>query len=128
MTNAPTSRKTHVIRILGTNKKKEILSHIWADVERIDESTSRDKADRVRQKLIRKFRWRDDPADPDEYLDPELEEQFPDLFKRKTVLVKVCSPDEKDLNDPEEWIPIRAIKRIRSKRNSQKNNTKQQQY
>src|SRR4051812_854538 len=109
MTNAPPSRKTHVTRILGTNKKKEILPNIWADVERIDESTSRDKKDGVRQKLKRKFKWRDDPAVPETYLDPDIEADIQDQLKRKTVLVKICSPDEKDLNDPEEWIPIRAI-------------------
>ena len=36
MTNAPDSRQTHVVRIVGTNKDGDVLQDIWADVERID--------------------------------------------------------------------------------------------
>src|SRR4051812_26521229 len=128
-TNAPKGRKTHVTRIFGTNDDGDILSDMWADVERIDESQHRDTESGIRQKLKRKLRWRDDPSDPAEYLDPDIEDQLPpDTLSRKTVLVKVCDPNEEDLNKPLEWIPIRAIKRIKSKNNSKKNNTMQQQY
>lgn len=129
-TKAPKSRKTHVTRIFGTNKKKEVLQDIWADVERIDESRFTGNTRGFgRQGLKRKFRWRDDPKDTGEYLDPDLESAAPPgSRKRVTELVKVCSPDEKDLNNPVEWIPIRRIKRIRSRANSQKNNTRQAQF
>lgn len=128
MTNAPKSRKTHVVRIYGTNKKKEILHEMYADVERIDKSESRDKVNGVRQGMVRRFEWRDDPQKND-YLDPDTEDEISDQLKRKTELVKLCDPTTTtDFSDPEEWIPIRRIKKIRSRRNSQKNNVKQQQY
>lgn len=130
-TNAPKSRKTHVTRIFGTNKKKEILSDMWADVERIDDSRSKDKLQGVRQTLRRKLKWRDDPKDTENYLDPDLEDELPpgdERKTRKTVLVKVCDPETtEDFKDPEEWIPIRKIKRVRSKASSQHNNVRQTQ-
>jgi hypothetical protein len=129
-TNAPKSRRTHVTRIFGTNKKKEINHDIWVDVERIDKSESRDKIRGTRQKLIRRLKWRDDPKNTEDYLDPDVEQELIDSgfkFKRVTKLLKVCDPESTDINDPDEWVPIRVIKRIRSRTNSQKNDATQTQ-
>jgi hypothetical protein len=107
MTNAPPTRKTHVIRILGTNKNGDVLSDIWADVERIDEArTVYQTADVNWQGSVRRLKWQDDP-DSDSFA--------PDGPRsRKTRIVKVCSPDEPNQDDPSEWIPIPVIDRMRS--------------
>lgn len=112
MTNAPIGRRTHVIRILGTNKAGEILQDIWADVERIDKFliTSQAPGETVRghnwQEVTIKLRWMDDPDDPDNY----AEDGNPN---REHEIIKVCDPSEEDLSDPEEWIPVPAIKRFK---------------
>lgn len=110
MTNAPESRKTHVTRIVGTNKAGDVLQDIWADVERIDFAKSATQtAEGFWQGLQRKFRWMDDPDNGDEY-----EEEGPP--SRKTEIVKVCDVEAEDNpDDPEEWIPIRAIKSLRAR-------------
>jgi len=107
MTNAPESRKTHVIRILGTNKAGDILPDIWADVERIDEAkTVHETAETSFQGTVKRLKWSDDP-DKDDY--------NPDgTPSRKLTIVKVCSPDEPDQSDPEQWIPIPVIDKRRS--------------
>jgi hypothetical protein len=105
MTNAPENRKTHVIRIVGTNRDGDVLQDMWADVERIDQAKNV-MSDENYQGMVRKFRWCDDP-NGDEY-EPDGNPA------RKEVIVKVCDPSEDDLNDPEEWIPIPAIKYLRS--------------
>lgn len=107
MTNAPQTRKTHVIRILGTNKAGDILQDIWADVERIDvakEVTS----DGNHQGTERKIKWFDDPDGNVYYPD--------DTHPTRTLeLVKVFDPENTDdFSDPEEWIPIYRIKRKKS--------------
>jgi len=107
VTNAPHSRQTHVVRIVGTNKNGDVLQDIWADVERMDiAKNTTQSTDGYWQGLQRKFRWSDDP-DADGY----NEEGTP---SRSTVIVKVCSPDETDVNDPEVWIPIRVIKSLKA--------------
>lgn len=109
-TNKPESRRTHITRIFGTNRDGEILTHIWADVERIDWMQYRASGDGDRDGQYvgtgRKLRWGDDPSGDD--YDPE------DLSSRKKVVVKVCDPNSDDIDNPDEWIPIRAIRRMQS--------------
>jgi hypothetical protein len=108
-TNKPPSRKTHISRIFGTNKKGERLDDIYADVERIDSAESamqvppRDQWQAVKRKLL----WCDDP-DQDNY-DPKGNPS------RKTEVLKVCDPETtSDVNDPDEWIPWRVIKQVKA--------------
>ncbi len=108
MTNAPESRKTHVIRIFGTNEAGERLEDIWADVERWDHAKTviagQDKGQWNGHVL--KFKWLDDPRSDDYNPDGNP--------ARKTEIVKVCDPsNEDDLDNPEEWIPIPAIVHMR---------------
>lgn len=107
MTGAPNTRKTHIVRIPFTNKAGEILQDQWIDIERID--VMKDVvpgADNNYQGLVRRFRWMDDP-NSDDY-DPNGNPS------RTTELVKVCSPDEDDVNDPEEWAPVYVIKQLKT--------------
>jgi hypothetical protein len=107
MTNAPANRKTHIIRILGTNKNGDVLPDIWLDIERIDEAkTVFQSAETNWQGSVRRLKWLDDP-DSDNF-----EEDGPK--SRKSRIIKVCSPDEPDQSDPEEWIPVRVIDKMRS--------------
>lgn len=109
MTNAPATRKTHVIRILGTNKDDDILPDMWADVERIDLAKSTTQTANVNwQGVVQRLKWQDDPDGGDYNPDGNA--------GRKTIIVKVCSPDEPNQDDPEEWIPIPVIRgwRLRS--------------
>lgn len=108
MTDAPETRKTHITRLLGTNKNGDVLQHIWVDLERIEATKSATKdADGFWQGVQRKFLWSDDPDNGDEY----SEEGTP---SRNTDVVKVCSPDEEDVNNPEEFVKIRVIKSLKS--------------
>lgn len=106
MTNAPTTRKTHVIRICGTNKNGDVLQDMWADVERIDVGKSTTQTRRGGwQGHQRRHRWHDDP-NADDYL--------PDGNPaRKTRIVKVCDPSD-NVDDPSEWIPIPVIKSMKA--------------
>lgn len=108
MTNAPSTRQTHVIRIAGTNKNGDVLQDIWADVERIDiQKSVTQTLDNNWQGHQRKHLWMDDP-DADNYIDDNGNPA------RVTEIVKVCSPDETNIDDPELWIPIRVIKSMKS--------------
>lgn len=109
-TNAPPTRKTHISRIFGTNKRGERLSDIWADVERIDVAKSKIQIPGTTwsQGYQRKIRWSDDPRADDYNADGTP--------SRKFEIIKVCDPEtEEDVNDPEEWIPLRVIKSLRSR-------------
>lgn len=122
-------RKVHITRIFGTNKDKEVIHDIWADVERWDNFTrhtqdSTSTFNRLRlqhhfQKLLAKFKWRDDPTQSN-YRAEDNEDENEDGTARGTLVLKVCSPDEENFDDPEEWIPIRVIHRVRMKE-TQKN-------
>jgi hypothetical protein len=106
--------KVHITRILGTNKAGDILPDIWADVERIEALTIATQYKWVRRlEVTLKFRWRDDPDDTETYRAEDDRSENEDLTAAETVTLKVCSPDEADLNDPEEWIPVRVLKRLR---------------
>jgi len=109
LTDAPISRKTHITRLVGTNKNGDVLQDIWVDLERIEIAKSRTQTpDGVSQGLQRKFLWADDPDDGDTY-----NEDGPP--SRITTIVKVCDVEnEVDPNDPEEWIPVRAIKALKA--------------
>ncbi len=114
MTNAPISRKTHVIRILGTNAAGEVLSDMWADVERWDTAKAvlAGDIDSFEGHQF-KFKWCDDPTNDDYNPDGNP--------SRLTRIVKVCDPTtEDDIDNPEEWIPIPAI--VHAKLAGSKNN------
>ncbi len=107
MTNAPETRKTHVTRLIGTNKSGEVLQDMWIDVERIDIAKSTTQfIENDWQGHQRKFRWADDPLSDD--YDPSGNPA------REERIIKVCSPDEANVDDPEEWIPVRAIKSLKA--------------
>ncbi|UWU73038.1 hypothetical protein N2603_23325 [Bradyrhizobium huanghuaihaiense] len=108
MTDRPPSRKTHITRVYGTNKKGEILPDMYADVERMDVIKSRTQTTEAQsQGVVRRLRWCDDPT-KDDY-DPKGNKN------RKTEVLKVCDPEAtEDVNDPDEWIPIRVIKSVKS--------------
>ena len=115
VTNAPDSRKTHVIRIVGTNKNGDVLQDIWADVERFEVAKS---ATQSTDGLTngswlgnqRKLQWQDDPTANDYLPDGNAARNPSD-----DDIIKVCSPDEADVNDPEKWIPVRRIRSLKSK-------------
>ncbi|MBP1297469.1 hypothetical protein [Bradyrhizobium elkanii] len=103
MTDRPETRKTHITRILGTNRAGDRLDDVWADIERIDVIKSRENGQGVQRKL----HWCDDP-DADDY----ARDGNP---ARITEIIKLCDVEnETDPNDPEVWIPIRVIKGMKS--------------
>jgi hypothetical protein len=113
----PESRKTHVVRLVGTNKNGDRLDDIWIDVERIDQMTIRTQTSLPQfhienqwQQTNIKFKWNDDPDGGTDELpyDPEAERTETERHK----ILKVCSPDEDDLENPEEWVPVKVITRI----------------
>lgn len=109
MTNAPRSRKTHITRIVGTNRDGERLDHIWVDVERMDivKSAMQIPPHFQWQGVQRKLRWCDDP-DGDDYSPTGPS-------SRLTEVVKVCDPETEDVDDPDEWVPVRVIRGMRSR-------------
>ena len=99
-------RQVHITRILGTNKDGEVLPDIWLDVERFEfYAKVTQNADGQYQRVATKLRWHDDPDDVAEY-QPENDDGT-----ARTVPWLNCSPDEADLNDPEQWVPVRVIMR-----------------
>lgn len=108
-TNKPDSRETHISRIFGTNKKGERLDKMYADVERMDiaKSATQVPPDNQWQGFVRKLIWCDDPTKED--YNPKGNKN------RKTEVLKVCDPENtRDVNDPDEWIPIRIILQVKS--------------
>lgn len=91
-------RGSHTIRIFGTNKNEEVLQDIWLDIERIDVYFMSSAVDDHWQGVWRKLHWMDDPA--------ENEDGNPG---RTEGTKKICSPDEENQEDPEEWVPIKTI-------------------
>lgn len=111
MTNAPESRRTHVVRLVGTNKAGDVLQDIWVDLERFEVAKSTTKtAQGFWQGVQRLLQWQDDP-DADDFLDDGNAARNPG----DDDIVKVCSPDEDDVNDPEEWVPVRRIRSLKSR-------------
>jgi len=107
-TGAPDTRKTHVIRIVGTNKNGDVLQDMWVDVERMDIIKSvTQKPDVQWQGHQRKLKWMDDPAGDD--YDPNGNPA------REYVTLKLCDPENTDdVTDPDEWIPLPVIKVMKS--------------
>lgn len=107
MTNAPITRKTHVIRIAGTNANGDVLQNIWVDIERMDitKSVTQTKDSPNYQGHQRKFKWQDDPT-ADDYNPDGVPSQ-------DTIIIKVCDPND-DLSDPSQWVPVRVRKLAKS--------------
>jgi hypothetical protein len=110
MTNAPETRKTHITRIVGTNKNGDVLPDIFADVERIDQyASSHISKDGFWQGVKHRLHWFDDQDSEDgDIVHPT----------RTVTTLKVCSPDE-DPNNPSEWIPIPVIDRYQARNSDQ---------
>lgn len=106
-TNKPDSRETHITRIFGTNKNGDRLDDVWVDVERIDveKGAMQVPPDMQWQGYQRRFRWCDDP-NSDDY-DPD------GTPSRKMEIIKVCDPEQGDVDDPEEWVPVKVIRGLR---------------
>lgn len=117
MTNAPKSRKTHVVRILGTNKAGDVLDGMWLDVERIDEFTIRTQKTEVsnrRQEVRIRLKWRDNPK----LADYEPEGNAATKSKRMHKILKVSDPEAGNFENPDEWVPIRVSRILRFKDSS----------
>lgn len=106
-TGKPDSRETHITRVFGTNKAGDRLDEIWVDVERVDllKSATQVSPDMQWQGYQRKFNWCDDP-NTDDY-DPN------GAPSRHVEIVKVCDPNAGNVDDPEEWVPIKVIRSMR---------------
>jgi hypothetical protein len=106
------TRKSHITRICGTNKNGDQLSDLWVDLERLDIIKSMTQAGEGHyQGHQRKLRWMDDPAGDD--FDPNGNPA------RKLVTVKVCDPSSDNLDDPDEWVPVQMIVRMKSMNSDQ---------
>ncbi len=93
-------RASHTIRIFGTNKNGDVIQDIWLDIERVDVLHTGEQIDGHRQGVYRRLYWHDDP-DSDDYDEAGN-------ANRVMGVLKICSPDEEDQEDPEEWIPVRV--------------------
>lgn len=116
--NSPDTRKTHVIRIFGTNRAGDILKEMWLDVERMDEWYIVNSGDGIVQSqggnpvgsmmgqlMPQTMKWQDDPQS-DRYLEDGND-------TRDTTILKICDPTvTTDFDDPDEWIPLRVNDRI----------------
>lgn len=108
-TNAPPSRKTHIVRIVGTNKAGERLDNIWLDIERMDIIKGKINTPEVQgQEFQLKLRWHDDPDGEDEFF-------MNGPPSRLVRILKVCDPDSQDVDDPDEWVPVPVIRGMRSR-------------
>ena len=109
MTNAPESRKTHITRIVGTNRAGDRLDDVWVDLERMEiiKAAFQIPPDFQWQGYQRKIRWCDDP-DSNEYSPSGTPSRLFDI-------IKVCDPDGGDVDDPDEWVEVPVIRGMRSK-------------
>ena len=94
-------RGSHTIRIFGTNKDRDVLQDIWLDLERIDIYYMTSESEGHDQGVFRKLYWMDDPQADDYAIEGNP--------ARTEGTLKICSPDEEDQEDPEEWVPVRTI-------------------
>jgi hypothetical protein len=111
----PSERKMHITRIFGTNADGDLISDIWIDVLRIDEITFKTQdvlhfnplavlntgpnfANQYQEFTIR-FHWADDDQGQG---DGKLE-------SRTHEPLKVCSPNEDDLDNPTEWVELPIV-------------------
>jgi hypothetical protein len=113
VTNAPISRKTHVTRLAGTNRDGDVVQDIWVDLERMDVlKPATQMLANDWQGSQRQLRWADDP-NADDY--------DPNGNPARTIdIVKVCSPDEVNVDDPEEWVEVQVIRQSKSSGGEQK--------
>jgi hypothetical protein len=118
MTNAPTFRKTHVVRLLGTNSNGDVLQDIWVDVERIDQMTIRTQTslpqfnfENQYQEVNIQLKWRDDPNGDNYIAEDDLSADAGTA--RVHEIIKVCDPEAtSDFENPDEWVPVKTIKHI----------------
>lgn len=118
MTNAPEGRKTHVVRLIGTNGNKEVLKDIWVDVERIDSISIRTQTslpqfniENQYQEVEIQLEWRDDPNGDNYIAEDDLSADA--NTGRVHELVKVCDPESTDnFNNPDEWVAVKTILHI----------------
>ena len=119
MTNAPEDRKTHVARLVGTNRNGDVLNDMWVDVERVDEfeittqtSSPELNIENQWQEVQIKLRWRDDPNGKNYSPEDDLSSDDEDNG-RVHEIIKICDPQNTaDLTDPDEWVPVKSIVRI----------------
>ena len=96
-------QKAHITRIFGTNKDGDVLPDMWVDVERICVLSYRMETKETSYQNVNMYlNWHDDPDYPD--YSPEQDAK---------VVRKICRPDEADLEDPEEWVPVRVISQVK---------------
>jgi hypothetical protein len=111
-TGAPSTRKTHVTRIFGTDETGAVLANIWVDVERIDiaKVTSQNPETQWQGEQL-KLRWLDDP-------NGDYNPNGNPARKYDDVVLKVCSPNEPDQNNPSQWVPVQTIRAMRTYENN----------
>lgn len=93
-------RASHTIRIFGTNKNNDVLQDIWLDIERIDVFGTHEQRNGHWQSVLHRLYWMDDPNDP------EYDQDGGGNKARSRGTLRICSPDEEDQEDPEEWVPV----------------------
>ncbi len=118
MTNAPVGRRTHVIRILGKNRDGEILTDVWADIERIGFiviKTQNIKTGQYHDFAIT-LRWDDDPDQEGYVTESDCDKN---QTRRIHEVLQICDPSASDpdnptayLDDPDEWIPIKSLRHL----------------
>lgn len=103
----PNKRKMHVTRIAGTNDSGEILDDVWVDVARIDEIIlkTQDALHFLQftnqfQEVALRLKWGDQDGRDDNVANRTLE------------TLKVCSPDEDDINNPAVWVEVPVIRKF----------------
>jgi len=106
-------RASHTIRIFGTNKNDEVLQDIWLDIERIDVYRVSTQRNGRFQGMFRRLYWLDDPTDP-EYTGRGNQ-------ARVEGTLRICSPDEEDQENPEQWVPVRTIIEMRWNKSAEHN-------
>src|SRR5580765_439877 len=95
-------RGSHTIRIFGTNKDDDVLQDIWLDIERMDLFVTSENINGFNHTVFNRLYWMDDPNDAGNY----NEASGGGNFARQRGTLKICSPDEEDQEDPEQWVPV----------------------
>jgi hypothetical protein len=109
-TGAPDTRKTHVIRLVGTNANGDVLQDVWVDIERMDViKAATQTRENNWQGHQRKLKWLDDPQGDDYF--PE-DQGNP---ARKIDTIKLYDVDSNGVTDtPDEWIEVQVIRQMKS--------------
>lgn len=112
-------RRMHIVRICGRDRDGEVVPDIWVDVLRIDKMriNTQNSIDfgivavsNRAQRVTLVLKWNDENGEQAEF------------DTRETVTVKVCAPDEENPEDPDEYVPVEAIKRLHMRLGSVVNN------